>query len=476
MTCCAEPDRPPRAALREALARPWKAPRFAVPEHLKIEPLVEKLRERFGGVGKPLRPPNDLLREAEQRLIASNGDIHALTEKRQKRAIPWFLWTSERAWHRNRRLVDDLLTWAADNWRSAPLRLWSHYLLHLDPDCYATQKCAQWLERRQDRLPERLREFSRDWALFQPKPAIDKLARALLTDMDAIAQIQGLGIARHTVLKSTLLVRVLIRLGEVLAKHTDDCQATKTLDCLLEPLGETPIYKMEAAQDLKQKALKSLVEGLVWWAQGRGEPRIAQTLDLLHWLIGDPRLHFALWIGIDEDVRKIVEGWLTRITLDAFFRFMMSTNKDLSNGNSDMVKEREAFWRGYQNAISHAWLIVGNKFIADANKALNDSFATFSQSGADPDHLGLLLGIGSYIVLEMNKDGYTLFWPAGDPSMPKLYLKRCNRASLLHACTYEVKIGDNLAVVPERFRSGHRGPWQDKYHRIMQERLGVTTP
>ena len=104
----------------------------------------------------------------------------------------------------------------------------------------------------------------------------------------------------------------------------DDCKVTRTLGRLLEPLGETPTFKMGTAEELEQKALKSLVEGLVQWSDRRGKPRIAETLDLLHWLIGDPRLNPAClrWTDIDQTVRVKVECWLKDISQDAFFRFI----------------------------------------------------------------------------------------------------------------------------------------------------------
>jgi hypothetical protein len=463
MTCSAEPSVSPRAALREALARPWKATHFRAPGRLAIEPVVERLRERFGGVGKSLPPPTDLLLEAEQKLIASNGDIDDLTA-RQVRAIPWFLWTSERAWHANARLVVDLLKWAADNWRSAPLRLWSHYLLNLDPVSVASQRCAEWLDQRQDRLPEQLREFSGDWDLFRPGQAIDKLTRALLTDMDVIAQIQGLGIERDKVLKSALILRVLDRLGEVLAKHPVDSEVTKTLDRLLKPLGETPTFQIHGSQDLKQAALKSLVEGLVCWAQQQGEPRITETLDLLHWLIGDPRLHPARWSGIDGDVREIVERWLKDISLNAFFRFMLEMQTD----RPDMVEAREAFWRGYQNAISRAWLIVGWQAKNRAKSLLDKSFATFAPGpNVQPDHLSLLLQIGNLVILEMNKTGSTVFWPVTDGLAPKFYQSDYSRSKMLNSCP------TTLLPTVERFRMIHDIGWQKKYAAEIKARTGV---
>lgn len=461
MTCCAEPDEAPRAALQAALGRPWRAPHFQAPGRLMIEPEVERLREHFGGVGKPLPPPNDLLQETERRLIEGGGDLNDLTP-RQVRAIPWFLWTSERQWHTNRRLVVTFLTWAAEHWRAAPRRLWRHYLLHLNPNSVATQGCARWLNQRRDRLPERLRVFSEEWALFQPGQAIDKLALALLTDVDIIPQAQGLGLEQSQVRQSSLMLRVLDRLGAVLTRHPGDCEVTTSLDALLRPLGATPTYRMQGPADLQRAALKSLVEGLVRWADRQGAPRTDETLNLLHWLIGDPRLHPGRWTGIDDAVRRTVEGWLTRITLDAFFRFMLA----MKTNAPQMVQQREAFWHGYQKDISRAWLIVGANAQNNAEAVLGKSFGTFARGpNVQPDHLGLLLQIGNLVILEMNKQGSTLFWPAGDPLAPGFYQSGYERAKLMDTCRTGV----------ERFRMTHNPPakWPDKYSAQIAARTGV---
>ncbi len=361
MTCSDEPETRRTTALKDRLRRHWPVRRFNAPERLAIEPVVREIAKRFGGAPRPLPPPRDLLREAEARLIAAGGDFQALTGA-QRRRVPWFLWESERCWHENRQLVADFLNWAQDHWRNAPTRLWRHYLLHLDPDTYATERVAGWLREQQHRLPERLRSFSERWSLFEPKTAIKRIAKALILGDEVIQEINALGIDQDDLLRSSFLLHVLEGVGLRLHEGQGQSEIATRLKGLLGTLGETPTYRMQGTDATRRRALKSLVEGLVVWADRLGEPTIDQTLDLLYLLIGDPRLHPARWQGIDETTRRIVEGWLTKKTLDSFFRFMLEMQSD----RPDMVEERESFWRGYEKRISRAWLIVGVKRPSEA--------------------------------------------------------------------------------------------------------------
>ena len=76
--------------------------------------------------------------------------------------------------------------------------------------------------------------------------------------------------------------------------------------------------------------------------------------------------------------------------------------------------------------ISRAWLITGLNGINTAERLLGKSFGQFSD-GATADHLGLMLQIGGYIILEMNQNGSTLLWPAADPQMPGFFQPKYQR-------------------------------------------------
>lgn len=435
--------------------------RFVRPSKLAIQVVAEELERRFGGAPPPLAPLPNVVEEAEKRLIAGQGDISKL-DRRQCKAVPYILWSSP--WSNNARLIGDYLVWADREWRTAPRQLWRHYLLNMDPGSLATQRLGVWLADRAGKLPPALHDFSRKWLLFSPQPAIHKLADSLLGSSDFIAEIEKLRIGRKTLLESAFLLSVLKALGQRLQDYRQRSDITITLKSLLAELGETPTYKMQGPEDLRRSTLKSLVEGLVAWAERQGDNAvIKQTLNLLHSLIGDPRLEQLRWCDIDRGRRETVERWLTRDTLDAFFKVMLAlpTKKD------DMVEEREKFWRRYQATISRAWLITAKDGVEIAHRLLGQSFGKFETGpNVQHDHLALMLQIGNYAILEMNQNGGTLFWPVGDQKMPTFFRPNYSRSKMLSICS------DELRSVTGRFRLKHQPGWQLRYSNELR-RIGV---
>ena len=441
--------------LREELNRVWVPARIVRPAHLKITPIAKRLEDKFGGAPRQVTPMRNLLEEVERKLTASRGKLTGL-ERRQRKVIPFLLWTSPQKWSENEKLVTEFLSWVDSDWKAGPRQLWRHYLLNMDPGSLATRRLGTWLKERQERLSPTLQAFSKKWDLYMPNQAISKLASSLLVNGEVIAEIESLKIGKDSLLRSAFLLSVLESVGQQLKSYRQPTIINQTIKSLLAPLGDIPTNKMQGPDDLRQGGLKSIVEGLVLWANKQDQSLIDQTLDLLYQLIGDPRLPqcHGRWNPIDPNVRELVEQWLTKVTIDAFFRFM----RELRTDRDDMVQERERFWRGYEKSITRAWLITGRNGEGLAKKLLDKSYGKFA-SGANVhhDHLGLMFRIGNYIIFEMNKTGATLFWPSGDNSMPGFFLPEYHRSMLISACPHGPESGATL------FRLTHSTGWQYKY-------------
>ncbi|MCB1822712.1 MAG: hypothetical protein KDI73_14230, partial [Candidatus Competibacteraceae bacterium] len=308
--------------------------------------------------------------------------------------------------------------------------------------------------------------FSRKWSLFSPRTAIHKLADSLLSGPDFILEIESLRINRKTLIESAFLLSVLKALGQRLQDYRQGSDIATTLKSLLADLGETPTYKMQGYEDLRRNTLKSLVEGLIAWTERQGGIAVDQTLDLLHSLIGDPRLYPIRWKDIDPSKRETVEKWLTKVTLEAFFRVI----RELPTHRDDMVEEREQFWRGFEKSILRAWLITASDGLEIARRLLGQSFGKFEAgSNVRRDHLGLMLQIGNYVILEMNETGSTLFWPVGDQGMPTLFRQNYSRSEILSMFS-----GGSKSTTG-RFLLQHLPPknWQSKYRNELR-RIGVS--
>lgn len=451
---------PAPPSFKEKCNETWNPPKFIQPTHWRIEAIARELELRFGGVGKEPKPAREWLEETKQRLDQGNGDLSRL-EPRHRRALPWILWDDEYDWSERRELVDNYFAWADSGWKTSVRRLWKHYLLNMDPASYATCELARWVGARRDRLTDSLRGFSERWDLFDPPEAIRRAAQVIFEGQDITVELEQLDLDRSDVLRSSFMLRVAEMVGQSLrTKPPVRAGIAGTLKRWLAPLGENPIQAMQGGpQALRNRALKALVEGLVAWAESKGGAAVDETLDLIHTLIGDPRLHPARWNSIASETRQTVETWLSKITLEAFFRVMA----ELQTDNPQQVAQRQVFWHRYLQFVSRAWLIVARDGTGIAEKALDRSFGRFSNN-TQRDHAGLLLQIRNLVVLEMNKNGSTLFWMIGDTEMPGFFQKEYSRDRLLQLC--------NLA--PEsRLRLTHQGDWQTRYENEILRRTGI---
>ena len=108
--------------------------------------------------------------------------------------------------------------------RAAARRVWTHYLLSLEPDDAATHRIAEWLKAHMHELPDRLRAFTEKYNVLDPTDGPRRMAIAALEGDVFIADVVTLGITLERLRTSALMVsgtlgslenscaRVLIRL------------------------------------------------------------------------------------------------------------------------------------------------------------------------------------------------------------------------------------------------------------------------
>lgn len=452
-------------SLKDELTRTWAPVPFVRPTPLAIAPVAAAVKQRFGGLPVPLPPLPNVLEEAERRLIAGRGALAGLNLKHRK-ALPYLLWTSPHGWSEHAPLVTDYLAWADQEWPTAPRQLWGHYLLNLNPGTLATERFAAWLGARTAQLTPTLQEFSSQWDLFRPQRGIAKIADALLTGPDLLAELAGLKIDRDRLLRSTFLLSVFAACGRQLPNCRQASGIAATLKGLLAELGDTPLDHMQGPSRLREDARTSLVEGLVTWTKRQGREARAPTLDLLHTLIGDPRLQAPPWSKIAAGVQSTVEQWLTEFTLDVFFAVFRIQQA----AHPALVDKSEAFWRSYlkMETISRAWLITGSHGRGIAQRLLRHSFGQFSDA-AGADYLGLMLQIGNYVILEMNQNDNTLFWRTGDRDMPGFFEPLYHRETLIQKCPLHPTKTD-----VGRFRLDHKAGWMLKCDSRIRRISGVS--
>ena len=149
--------------------------------------------------------------------------------------------------------------------RAAARRVWTHYLLSLEPDDAATHRIAEWLKAHMHELPDRLRAFTEKYNVLDPTDGPRRMAIAALEGDVFIADVVTLGITLERLRTSALMVSVLGFIGKLLREGADPPDPLLKILALLGGTAEDVFERAQARAGLRQRAVGSLVGGLVAW-------------------------------------------------------------------------------------------------------------------------------------------------------------------------------------------------------------------
>jgi hypothetical protein len=218
------------------------------------------------------------------------------------------------------------------------------------------------------------------------------------------------------------------------------------------------IQSSQCAPELKARALRSLVDGLVVWQereieQGRSPQ---STLNFLLALNKDPRFTPTRWRDkVDPRSTTAVRAWLSQRTIESFFRVIDALRTD----SEHMWKARRAFWLQFLPHITDAWLVAG-KQAAEIAELEEVDFGRFtSGDGTLGKHCGLMMQIRELCILEMNMNGAAILWRAGLKTLPSLYQKSYSRRRILDEAS------DGRFV--------HIGSWEGRLRDEIHKRTGI---
>jgi hypothetical protein len=298
-------------------------------------------------------------------------------------------------------------------------------MLHFDAENPATGIVAAWLAERRSELPDTLRSFGDRYALLDVKAAAPKMTTACLRSDAPLDEMDALGITPELFRASWLCISVLRCAGAMLADLAAPENTVTRLRALLANSVKRAIAGSTCDESLKTSALRAVVDGLVRWQQASAATSsLEAVLSFLLDLNGDPRFLPQQWYGrvADQSVRA-VESWLSRETIEAFFRVIDALKTD----NDAMWRARHSFWLAYLPYVTGAWLIAGPEAEKEARRHKVGRCATFEGPGTQKHHCGLLLRLGSVHVLEMNMNGSAIFWREGAYKLPGLFQDTYNR-------------------------------------------------
>ena len=407
------------AELRKEIP-PLFAPGLGLPRSPLVQE-VERLDRLFGQVAAdpPLR--EDIFSAVKLAFQQGPDGVAALPAGRLAYA-PFVCLYGERIGRSDRTVVAAYLAkLESTGQRAAVRRAWTHYLLTLEPDDTASRMIAAWLALRVDVLPERLRLFTGSYNALDPANAPQRMAIAALEGEGFIEDVVALGISVERLRTSALLVSILGAIGRLLREGAQPPNLIHHISALVGGETGNVLDRAEVREELRKRALASIIEGLVVW-QRRTDPNDSKPepiVDLLLSINGDPRFDEGRWNGIvNRGATDVVEGWLTRKTIEAFFRVISALNVE----RGDMWRERREFWLSYLPFIERSWLIVGAAAVALASRE-GIRYGSFSR-GARRDHCGLMLEIDGLCVLEMNFTGQAILWKKNevpDGVFPEVY-------------------------------------------------------
>jgi hypothetical protein len=384
---------------------PLSAPGLGLPRS-PLAQEVERLIDLFGGaaVDPPLR--KDVFALVKAAFEKGPDGVAALPFGRLAYA-PYVLLYGERIGRADATVVAAYLKKLEGvRLHAAVRRVWTHYLLSLEPDDAASHRIAAWLKAHVTALPDRLRVFTERYNALDPADSPRRMGVAALEDDVFIADLVTLGISLERARTSALMVSILDAIGKLLREGAQPLDPIRRVLALLEDLPGDVFERAQADEGLRRRAAASFIEGLVAWQRriDPGDAKPEPIVDLLLAVNGDPRFSEGRWKGVDGKITEVVEGWLTRKTIEAFFRVISALNVK----RGDMWRERREFWLGFLPFIQRSWLIVGAKAVSLAERE-GIRYGTFSR-GASDEHCGLILEIDNLSVLEMNVTGRAILW------------------------------------------------------------------
>lgn len=412
----------PTTTLREELRK--EIPQIFVPgfglRHDAMAEEAEKIEKKWRGARIDSQPRPNVFMEVKAALQAGIRGVEALPS----RLLPYVPFAMLYGAHTGREDADTVRAFLSrlhEAGRSAPQRLWPHYLLSLERDDAATNEIALWLKAYRAGLPARLADFTEKYDALDPASTPGKMAREVLVGDGIETDFQAIGVGAERLHTAALLAEIVGAIGSELQSGVWPADAVRSVKAVLPEQRKLAIDQTQARESAKQRALGAFIEGLIMW-QRRSDPddaKVGAVLDLVLELNEDPRFAAFRWNGIiPRPTTEAVEAWLTKHTIEAFFRVV----NQLRIERTDMWAERRKFWMSYLPYVRRAWLIVGDQGVPFAKRE-RIRFGRFG-GGANEGHCGLMLDFGDLRVLEMNMNGRAILWrpdDVGRGEFPQVY-------------------------------------------------------
>lgn len=363
----------------------------------------------------PAPPSDDFLEKLRRNLVAASraGRVAALPRK-ELRYAPWLLWNGKPP----AASLSGLLAVLLDHARvSGPMlrRVIGAYLRDFDPRMPGIHEAAGCIREVLAQGEPRLgpwRAAQSEVHLFDPTRGPAALADRLLDDDRPEETLARYKLDDPLFATGNYMMAIEDAVRDA-APRLLRKQGEPGFQCIVRIIA--PAGKLRFAAGVGNTA-RTLLRA---WLDGGPEP--APTLQqpvrevLLRWL-GDPRLRPQPWAGVGERETLLMRRWLTRASLDLFFKLIDRHALDAH------WRYRHAFWLAYleKGAIADAWLALGSQTFNEAGTIRELGSAYGRLKGAAANQSALLLRIGQLIITEFTHNGSLRAWPANWSDAPQL--------------------------------------------------------
>jgi hypothetical protein len=203
-----------------------------------------------------------------------------------------------------------------------------------------------------------------------------------------------------------------------------------------------------------------------------------EVLTYLRLHLGDPRVERQSgWARASDETRQKVRGWLSALSLDAFFDLVGRFAGNAGMGHQ--WEARKAFWKACLKAghIRDSWLVLGEnvaRAVSD-NAELRGSYGRLHD--LDPNRSVLLIQIGDLVFSEWTYNGRLRAWKTDSQHAPRMFRPRYERSEVT---------GDSLQFHPPQNKphlsiSGTDGithvrgeeVWQGRTAALLRRREGI---
>jgi hypothetical protein len=373
-------------------------------------------------------PPSDFLEDVRRNLVTATrlGEF----SPRDLRYAPWLLWNGDPPVANLPNLLPKLLEQASRPGRTLQ-RLIEAYLRDFDPAAPGIDEAAAAIRQELSNGGPRLdtwRTAQKEVLLFDPARGPEALANQLLEPGQQPDEL----LARYK------LTDPLLATGKYMLAVEDAVRnRVPQLLCKSGISGLVRILQIVAQDNVlrfRSRIADTARALLRTWLDEDPEPnaelRGQVQRCLLQWL-EDPRLPSGLqrWAAVGERETALVRRWLTRASLDLFFRLIDQHARDTQ------WHYRQAFWLAYLNkgAIADAWLALGSQIYGSA-LAIHELGGAYGQLRGDSKQCALLLRIGSVVICEFTHVGKLLAWPSDWRNAPRLGQAQYTPAGLKQNC------------------------------------------